>query len=219
MSKNGIEISAFSLAKGKDLKGDDYYGYKIYDDITIAVVCDGVGSALKGADAAKRTTDFLINSLKNRPKSWSIEKSIKHFIENINHILYMESIQEYDRVEFVTTLTIVVIEGNRLYGANVGDSRIYLLRDNSLTQLSSDHSMSEKNMEHILTAAIGLDEGVEPYYFENNIVVGDKIMLCSDGLYNELSSDELQNLIPTHASNLVKKASTIKPITLYYYYS
>ena len=204
---NRIDISAFSLAKGKELKGDDYYGYKIYDDISIAIVCDGVGSATKGAEAAKRTTEFLINSLKNRPKSWSIEKSIKHFIENINHILYMESMQEYERAEHVTTLTIVVIEGNRLYGANVGDSRIYLYRDKKLIQLSNDHSLNEENMGHILTSAIGLEESVEPYYFENNLQVGDRLLLCSDGLYNELSNEEIKTTINTKASALVRKAS------------
>ncbi len=207
MSKKNLEISAFNLAKGKELKGDDSYAYKQLDDITIAVVCDGVGSARAGAKAAQRTVEFLINSLKNRPTSWSMEKSIFHFVENINHILYMESQQEYESVEYVTTLALVVIEGNRLYGANVGDSRIYLKRENELIQLSHDHSMSEENMEHILTAAIGLEESVIPYYFENNLNVGDKLLLCSDGLYNELSKSELKDGIDINASFLVKKAS------------
>ncbi len=207
MLKGSIDISAFTLAKGKELKGDDAYGYKLYDDRVVAVVCDGVGSALKGADAAKRVVDFLISSLKNRPKSWTIEKSIKHFIENINHILYMESMQEYEREEFVTTLTLVVIEGNRLYGANVGDSRIYLLRDKKLEQLSNDHAMEEKGFENVLTSAIGLEESVVPYYFENNLQAGDRLLLCSDGLYNELTNDELERGISTHASNLVRLAS------------
>ena len=55
MSKKNLEISAFNLAKGKELKGDDSYAYKQLDDITIAVVCDGVGSARAGAKAAQRT--------------------------------------------------------------------------------------------------------------------------------------------------------------------
>ena len=207
MSKKNLEISAFNLAKGKELKGDDYFAYKQLDDITIAVVCDGVGSARAGAKAAKRAVEFLINALKNRPVSWSMEKSILHFIENINHILYMESQQEYESVEYVTTLAMVVIEGNRLYGANVGDSRIYLKREQELTQLSTDHSMSEENMEHILTSALGLEESVTPYYFENNLHINDKLLLCSDGLYNELSEQELSDGIDINASFLVKKAS------------
>jgi len=207
MSKQSIKTSGLTLAKGKQLKGDDYYEIKVLDTITIAVVCDGVGSALMGAEAAKRTCHFLVNSLKNRPKTWTLAKSIRHFIENINHLLYKESMADYEREELVTTLTLVVIEGTRLYGANVGDSRIYLQRDNNLTQLSDDHAMDEKGMESVLTSAIGLEESVDPFYFENNLQAKDRILLCSDGLYNELSAVELQESMHMNASFIVKKAS------------
>jgi len=191
MSKQNIETSGFTLAKGTQLKGDDFFEVKVMENITVAVVCDGVGSAMQGAEAAKRTSNFLVHSLKNRPKSWSMEKSIKHFIENINRVLYLESMEDYEREELVTTLTVVVIEGDRLYGANVGDSRIYLSRNGQFAQLSDDHTMDEEGMENVLTAAMGLEEGVAPYYFENNLLAGDQILLCSDGLYNELKQDEL----------------------------
>lgn len=207
MSKQTIETSGLTLAKGTQLKGDDFYEVKVLDNITVAVVCDGVGSALQGAEAAKRTCNFLVYSLKNRPRSWSMEKSIHHFIENINRVLYLESMEDYEREELVTTLTLVVIEGDRLYGANVGDSRIYLHRDNTLNQLSTDHSMDEEGMENVLTSAMGLEESVAPYYFENNLHSDDKIMLCSDGLYNELTDEEIAKGMMLGASFLVKKAS------------
>ena len=70
MSKQNIETSGLTLAKGTQLKGDDFYEVKVMENITVAVVCDGVGSALKGAQAAKHTTNFLVHSLKNRPKFW-----------------------------------------------------------------------------------------------------------------------------------------------------
>ncbi len=213
MSKQSIETSGFTLAKGTQLRGDDFFEVKVMENITVAVVCDGVGSALQGAQAAKHTTNFLINALKNRPKSWTMEKSIKHFIENINRVLYLDSMAEYDREELVTTLALVVIEGDRLYGANVGDSRIYLHRNiegnAKLTQLSEDHIMDEEGMENVLTAAMGLEESVSPYYFENNLSAGDLILLCSDGLYHELSEDELRSDIKMGASFLVKKASKL----------
>jgi len=207
MSKETIQTSGLSLAKGTELKGDDFYEIKVLDKISIAVVCDGVGSALEGAEAAKRTCQFLVQSLKNRPKSWSMEKSILHFIQNINRVLYLESMADYEREELVTTLTIVVIEGDTLFGANVGDSRIYLHRDESLTQLSIDHVVDEVGMEGVLTSAMGLEGEVSPYYFENKLQVGDKILLCSDGLYTELSHEEMASKIMMGASYLVKMAS------------
>ncbi len=214
MSKQNIETSGFTLAKGTKLKGDDFFEVKVMENITVAVVCDGVGSASQGAEAAKRTSSFLVHSLKNRPKSWSMEKSIRHFIENINRVLYLESMEEYEREELVTTLTVIVIEGDRLYGANVGDSRIYLHRKNEfgegvLNQLSYDHTMEEEGMENVLTSAMGLEEDVEPYYFENNLKPKDKILLCSDGLYNELSNEEMSAGLKMGASYLVKRASKL----------
>jgi len=207
MSKQNIDTSGFTLAKGTQLIGDDFFEIKVMDNITVAVVCDGVGSAMQGAEAAKRSSNFLVHSLKSRPKSWSMEKSILHFIENINRVLYLESMEDYEREELVTTLTIVVIEGDRLYGANVGDSRIYLARNGQFAQLSSDHAMEEKGMEGVLTSAMGLEESVEPYYFENNLQGKDQILLCSDGLYTELSQDEMADGLKMGASFLVKKTS------------
>ncbi len=209
MPSKNIKTSGFSLAKRKELTGDDFYDIKTIGNITVAIVCDGVGSAVEGAQAAKRTTSYLMNNLKNRPKTWSIEKSLKSFIESINSILYEESQINYERSELVTTLTIVVIEGNRLYGANVGDSRVYLYRDKKLNQLSFDHAMEEEGYEGVLTKAIGIDREVEPYYFENIVEKNDKILLCSDGLYTVVNEEDLTKSIDIGAHFLVKKASMI----------
>ena len=209
MNATNIKYTGFSLAKRKELTGDDFYDVKTIGDVTIAVVCDGVGSAAEGAAAAKRTTTHLMNNFKIRPKSWSIEKSIKTFIVSINSILYQESQVNYESSELVTTLTIVVIQGNRLYGANVGDSRVYLYRDSKLNQLSTDHTMDEPGFENVLTQAMGIDASVEPYYFENIIEKDDKILLCSDGLYNVLPTTELTQCMNLEAHSLVRKASKL----------
>jgi len=129
--------------------------------------------------------------------------------QSINDILYKESQINYERSELVTTLTIVVIEGNRLYGANVGDSRVYLHRNSQLNQLSLDHSMDEKGYENVLTQAVGIDKKVEPYYFENTLEKNDMILLCSDGLYNILEDTVLEKGMELGAHSLVKKASKI----------
>ena len=209
MAKSNIKTSGFSLAKRKELKGDDFYDVQTIGNLTVAIVCDGVGSADEGAEAAKRVTSYLMNNFKIRPKTWSIDKSIKTFIKSINAILYKESQINYERSELVTTLTIVVIEGNRLYGANVGDSRVYLYRNNSLTQLSFDHAMQENGYENVLTQAIGISETTEPYYFENILQKNDKVLLCSDGLYNEINEDNIKENISKGAISLVKKASKL----------
>ena len=209
MSKQNIKTSGFSLVKGKELTGDDYFDVKTIENFTIAIVCDGVGSADEGAEAARRVTNYLMSNFKNRPQTWSIEKSIKTFIKSINSILYEESMVNYERPELVTTLTLVIIEGNRLYGTNVGDSRVYLLRDNRLSQLSKDHAMEEEGYEGVLTKAIGIDKEVEPYYFENIINKKDSILLCSDGLYTVLDKETIKKCMLNGSHHIVKKASKL----------
>ena len=199
-----IKFSSFSLVKGNDLVGDDYYLAKKYDNFVVGLVCDGVGSAEAGREAAKRVMEFLDSSFKTLPKSWSMEKSIKHFITSINSILYQESMQNYYEPQLLTTLAIAVIKDNKLYGANVGDSRIYLLRD-KLYQLSIDHNV--EGMDNVLNEAIGMREDVNIYYFENNLQAGDKVLLCSDGLYDVLDVDEIKKYIHLGASLLVRNAS------------
>jgi len=206
--KNSIfNVSSFGLAKGKELIGEDFAAVKVIDDLCIGIVCDGVGSSVAGGKAARRVVNYLLNNFKTRPRSWSIEKSLQHFISNINSILYREGMDEYERPEYVTTLSIVVIEGMRLYGANVGDSPIFLYRNSHLQKISFDHVNDEPGMEHVLTQAIGLSESVDPYFFENNLEVGDILLLTSDGLQKVLKNEEFENKLKFGANTLVKMAS------------
>ncbi|MRJ03199.1 MAG: bifunctional protein-serine/threonine kinase/phosphatase [Epsilonproteobacteria bacterium] len=199
-----VRLSGFGLARGKELVSGDAFGVRAYDDLVIGIVCDGVGSALAGRQGAQRVVGYMLSTFKNPPRSWEIEKSILTFIRNINQILYKESLAEYGRPEMLTTLAMVVIQGNRLYGANVGDSPIFLLRDGVLQKLSFDHTLEPGS--HILTQAIGLEADVEPYLFENFIRPGDKIVVASDGLTAVLDRGEVQEHL-IDASSLVKYAS------------
>ena len=203
--KESIKLSAFGLAKGRELVSDDFFAVKSYDNLTIAIVCDGVGSALGGREAARRAVNYILNGFKNPPRSWDIEKTIFTFIKNINQILYKEGLLSFERAEFLTTLSMVIVVGDRLYGANVGDSPIYLLRDNAFEKLSFDHTIEEGSS--VLTQAIGMSEDIQPYFFENFIRPKDKILIASDGLFEVLSEDEIAKALKLGASLLVKYAS------------
>ncbi|WP_353662047.1 bifunctional protein-serine/threonine kinase/phosphatase [Hydrogenimonas sp. SS33] len=208
MTSSVFKTSTFSLAKGKEPLGDDFAAVRVMEDgLCVGIVCDGVGSADAGAKAARRAVNYMMNSFKSRPRSWSIEKSLRHFIENINSILYHKGLEEYERPEYLTTLSMVVIEDGRLYGANVGDSPIWLQRDGSFLQLSIPHTVDEEGMSQVLTQAIGLAPTVELYLFENNLCVGDRLLLASDGLEAVLSPEEVAEKLPLGATSLIKYAS------------
>ncbi len=202
-----FRVSSFGLAKGKELVSEDFATVKVIDDLCVGIVCDGVGSAQAGGEAARRVVNYLMNNFKTRPRSWSVEKSLRHFIAGINAILYREGIDEFERPEYVTTLSIVVIDGSRLYGANVGDSPIMLLRGGHLQEISFPHVSDEAGMEHVLTQAVGLAETVDPYLFENNVETGDVVLLASDGLGRVMEPSEIEAKLRLGASSLIKAAS------------
>jgi len=204
MKKSNLKTSAFGLAKGAELLSEDSFAVQSFKDITVAVLCDGVGSSKEGREASLRTVEYFINSFKLKPQAWTIPQALEQFTSSINNILYSESSINYGKPELLTTLAIIIIEGNRLYGTNVGDSRIYLSRKEKLFQLSTDHIINEENKRHILTKVIGISDRIEPYIFENNLEEDDHILLCSDGLYTEMSDNEVFEKIPLLANGIVK---------------
>ena len=86
----------------------------------------------------------------------------------------------------ITTLSVAVVEGDRLYGLNVGDSRVYLARDRRLIRLSEDHVAEMPGLHHVLGRAIGLAPDVHPHIFEQKLEDGDIALLCSDGVSSAL---------------------------------
>jgi len=179
-----LQASEFILPKEIDTTGDDACSHTILDKtLLISVLCDGVGSALRGGPAARQTVKFFIDQFKTRPKAWSIEKSLTVFTQHINRMLFKESMTQYEQIELLTTLCIAVIEGHKLYTLHLGDSRIYLLnKEGELKQLTTDHNVDEEHMSHVLTQACGLNDHVEPEINITTINEGDTLMLCSDGL-------------------------------------
>jgi protein phosphatase len=109
-----------------------------------------------------------------------------------------------------TTLTAAIIENDQLLIAQIGDSRAYLLQDKRLRQVTRDHSLvaelistgqitREEARVHpnrsVITRALGSDLNVQPDIYELRLHLGDRLMLCSDGLNSMLSTETLQNIL------------------------
>jgi serine/threonine protein kinase len=188
-----LHSSEFVLPKAADITGDDACGFELLDnEVLIAVLCDGVGSAKKGGVAARETVNFFLRQFKTRPKAWDIPKTITTFTQHINRQLFKESMTQYERVEYLTTLNVAVIEGDMLYTMNLGDSKIYL-QDKSfgVRQLSVDHVMDDEHMSHVLTQACGLSEHIDPIITKTPLEKGNSVILCSDGVSNLIDEDTL----------------------------
>ncbi len=180
-----LQSSEFILPK-PNYEGDDACGYSIIDNtLLVSVLCDGVGSARRGGTAARQCVKFFIDQFKARPKAWTVPKTMEVFTRHINNLLFTESMTQYERIELLTTLCLAVIEGDTLYTLNLGDSRVYILTlEGELKQLTTDHTMDDEHMSHVLTQACGLSENVELIITSIPICVGETVVLCSDGIYN-----------------------------------
>lgn len=177
--------------------GDDACGHVVIDNaMLISVLCDGVGSAKRGGTAARQTVKFFIDQFKTRPKAWDIPKTMEVFTRHINSLLFKESMAQYERIELLCTLCLAIIEGDTLYTLNLGDSRIYLLQGNGeFKRLSTDHTMDDEHMSHVLTQACGLSENVDITISSWTLNVGDTLVLCSDGVYNLLEETEFKEML------------------------
>lgn len=127
-----------------------------------------------------------------------------------------------------TTCTAALLNGNKLLIAQVGDSRAYLLHDNKMQQLTRDHSYVADLVEQgaitkdyarihpdrsKITRALGTDPNMEPDLYEIEVDSGDRLMLCSDGLYSMLTDDDIEHILCAEsdpqlaADRLVKEAN------------
>jgi serine/threonine protein phosphatase PrpC len=188
-----VQSTSFGLAHAAGKTSHDSFAVKAWEETIIAVLADGSGSSAAAHEAAERTVQSLVNNYRARPRGWSPRKALTELTQRINRALHQDSLARFGEPELVTTLSVAVIEGDHLYGLNVGDTRVYLARAGTLTRLSRDHVATANGFEHVLERAIGLASEVEPHWFETQLEDGDVALLCSDGVYNALDDHRLAN--------------------------
>jgi serine/threonine protein kinase len=185
--------SSFGLSRQDGEPSHDSFAVKVVDETVIAVLADGTGHSEHAREAAERAVRSIVSNYETRPQSWTPQKALAELTRRINHTLHQDSLSRFGEPELVTTLSVAVVEGDRLYGLNVGDSRVYLARDGQLTRLSCDHVSNENGFTHVLEKAIGLSSDVQPHQFEMDLKDGDVAFLCSDGVSNLLNEQLLEN--------------------------
>ncbi len=182
-----VHESSFGAARAAGAASQDAFEVKAWGETVIAVVSDGAGGARAGGEASQRAVSTMVTHYEERPRAWSPQRSLGEFTRLINQRLYHDSVARYGAPEMIATLSVAVLEGDRLYGLNVGDSRVYLSHGGRLEQLSTDHVLAEEGYRHVLSRALGMAEAVEPQLFERTLHDGDLALLCTDGVSNVLN--------------------------------
>ncbi|MBQ8934681.1 MAG: Stp1/IreP family PP2C-type Ser/Thr phosphatase [Lachnospiraceae bacterium] len=185
------------------------------------ILADGMGGHKGGDFASKYLTETMVGFISKTQNS-DIIKVLRNAVRMSNTLIYEKSHSEPELSGMGSTLVAAVISGGVLTAANVGDSRLYIIRD-GIIQVTKDHSYVEELVEageieryseeynrkkNIITRAIGTEESVEADYFEVDLIKNDHILLCSDGLTNMVDEDTILAIISGHGS-LQYKARTL----------
>ena len=177
------------------------------------IVADGMGGHRAGDMASKMAIDITVEFIKKSTLENPIA-ILKRAMIFANNEIYKAANNDPDLSGMGTTMVAAVIQDNKLYVANVGDSRLYVV-GNNIQQITMDHSLVEelirkgelerkKGRNHpeknIITKAMGSKDEVIPDFFEIDFNPEDKILLCSDGLSNMVEDDEIRDIIVDHTS-------------------
>ncbi len=161
----------------------------------VAALADGVGSSGGGGEAAEYSVRGLLADYYATPDTWAITYALDRVLRAINRWLLAQSFSQYDAHRLVSTLSVVVLHGDHFVVAHIGDSRVYLLRDHQLRQLTVDHVWDKPEMQHVLKRAMGLDQHLVLDYLDDVVQVGDIFLLVSDGVWEVLGDKAMQALL------------------------
>ncbi len=174
----------------------------------LAVVADGMGGHAAGEVASQMATEVVSKTYYQREES--PEESLYFALAKANRQIWQAAGRNAQQKGMGTTCTAVAVCGSRIYVGHVGDSRAYLCKNGHFTQLTTDHTYVQKLVDdgllqpadadthperNVLTRAMGTNSKVEidvdmpALRFEEN----DRLLLCSDGLYDYLSNEEMAN--------------------------
>ncbi len=177
----------------------------------VFLLADGMGGHNAGDYASRFAVEELVSFFGQKFPEKDVHGILKEGIRRVNQELYGQACRNKELYGMGSTLVAATIRGTVLYVANVGDSRLYLLRD-ELQQITKDHSYVEElvamgklkrgsrdyqKKKNIITRAMGAGEQVEPDLFALKIKKGDVILMCSDGLSNMVDEFEMEYIIRT----------------------
>ena len=201
------------------------------EDSCVAVVCDGMGGAKAGDVASeiavKIITERVAASWRKDMSNESVINMLTTAISAANICVFDSSAEDPDLNGMGTTVVAAVVIGDRLVVAHAGDSRAYSFAGDRLTRLTKDHSLVQSMVDagmiteeqaevhpnkNYITRALGIDEKIEIDFSELTFHPGEMVLLCSDGLTNFVSEEEIIGILSTdpyetYAERLVAAAN------------
>ncbi|BCU79876.1 protein phosphatase 2C domain-containing protein [Luteolibacter sp. LG18] len=178
-----------ALPRDPDGPSSDAVSYAGWDDGFLAALADGAGTDPAAREAANHAVSQIVTHYRTHPLGWTPGKALRETVRLINRTLWNESHARFERPEMVCTLVVALYDEGTLHVVGIGDSRVYLLRQGQLVQLTEDDT--DPLLPLKLTKAIGTGETVEVFTARHSIEPDDVLLLCSDGIHHHLTLEEL----------------------------
>ena len=176
---------------------------------SLLIVADGMGGHAAGDLASRVCVETAVSSIEGSGQTETIP-ILAEAVQKANQAVLKKAAEKPEYAGMGTTIVAAVIDGNTLYVANVGDSRLYLIDDDRIDQITLDHSLvaemvrsgriSPEQMrnhpeKNIITRAVGGEENVEADFFDVGLHKGDVVLLCSDGLTNMVEDEQIFRIV------------------------
>jgi PPM family protein phosphatase len=176
------------------------------------VVADGMGGHAAGEVASEMAVQILqreLTDLRDIEDAAASER-VSGALKRANKAIHDRTIAEVDKQGMGTTASVLIVAGRRYLIGQVGDSRVYLLRDGALRQLTKDHSYVQEQVDagfltpeqaryhpysNVITRCVGASPEVEPDTYTGEVRVGDLFLVASDGLTGMVDDRRLQQLL------------------------
>jgi len=174
----------------------------------IVGVADGVSSSEGGEVASQMAIEVTLRACREEAPSRSAGQRLYNAVQQANIEIYERAYAVPELRGMTTTLTAVALDRGELTAVHVGDSRLYLVRAGTITQLTKDHTVAAERLltglvsreraladRSALTRSVGRELIVSRDRISRQLAQGDVLILCSDGLYNVLSDPEMRAIV------------------------
>jgi len=187
------------------------------DPWVLLAVADGIGGHAAGEVASTMAVEILKEDVTRKGAARGTDaltgKVLEESFLKANREIFQRAAQSAELKGMGTTLVAALIDGNRSIAANVGDSRLYLVRDAAMSQISHDHSwaaeqkrgrgltaedISRSPFHNMVTRSIGYTETIMVDTFTVDLRTGDALLLCTDGLHGPLADHDILRIIRKH---------------------
>jgi len=207
-----IEVGNLTDVGKKRTHNEDYFGFfeRAPGEI-LAIVADGMGGHASGEVASRMGVEMIHDIYSKERSDKSVLEALKSAFQITNFTILQKSLEQESLNGMGTTATALVLTNDQAFIGHMGDSRAYLFRNSTISQLTKDHSLVERMVDQGLlsreeayshpqknviykTLGVNMDAGLD-LLGPIPVTIGDIFLLCSDGLTNLVTDEEMLNIV------------------------